>query len=172
MASLQCIKCRAGIHYHGEPKGIEYRFIKLEDWDSIITSHFDYKNKQYVKDGLSPMLYQTDTIEIDFDDLIVKAWKCPECGAFLFYDENGKVIRVYEEDVSEEKEKGEVSCNYVVFDDYYWDTLTESAVPNCKIPEHFTSLRYAKLNDFKLAFTAMEGETLKEYKRFEFQPKL
>lgn len=31
MASIQCDKCRFGIHYHGEPEGIEYIFIKDED---------------------------------------------------------------------------------------------------------------------------------------------
>lgn len=31
-------------------------------------------------ESFPPMLFQADTIESDFENLIVKAWKCPEYG--------------------------------------------------------------------------------------------
>ena len=105
MASIQCIKCKTGIHYHGEPEGIEYIFIKEKDWDRIITARFDSQNRQYINGSSLPMLYRADTIESDFVDLIVKAWKCPECGTFMFYDEHGRVVTAYEEDKGKECEK-------------------------------------------------------------------
>ena len=85
MASIQCIKCKAGIHYHGEPAGIEYVFIRLEDWDRIITTRFDSMNRQFINGSTFPKLYRTDTIESDFAGFIVKAWKCPECGTFMIF---------------------------------------------------------------------------------------
>lgn len=169
MASIQCIKCKAGIRYHGEPGGIEYIFIRIEDWDRIITTRFDTKNKQFINGSTFPMLYRTDTIESDFAGLIVKAWKCPECGTFMFFDEHGSVVGAYEED-AKECEKKNISFDHVVFDDYSWDVLTDSAVANWKIPEQFSPSFRAGLSDSRLTLM-QEGEgVIKNYKRMTIQP--
>ncbi len=165
MASIQCVKCKRGIHYHGEPDGIEYVFIKVRDWDRITATRFDAKNKQYVNGSSYPKLYQTDTIESDFEDLIVKAWRCPECGTFLFCDEHGRVERAYEEDGSEGSEKKRVGKDYVVFDDYSWDLLTDSAVANWKIPKRLISSTYASFSDSGLTLIRAGGEVITDYKR-------
>ena len=165
MASMQCVKCKEGIHYHGEPAGIEYIFIKGEDWDRITNIRFDSKNKQYVNGSSFPLLYRADTIETDFKDLIMKAWKCPVCGTFMFYNEKGNVVRAYEEDDSKECGKEKNGFNHVVFDDYSWDEVTESAVANCKIPTLFNPSIHARLSDFELALVRSEDKVIKHYKR-------
>ena len=118
MASIQCTKCKTGIHYHGQPKGIEYIFIKECDWDKITSSSFDPKNKQYKSESFPPMLFQADTIEADFEELIEKAWKCPECGCIMIFDVHERVVAAYQEDGCEERENCDISYNYIVFDDY------------------------------------------------------
>ena len=45
MATLKCKICEYGIHYNSEPSGIEYIFIKNEDWKEICDSKFDPNNK-------------------------------------------------------------------------------------------------------------------------------
>lgn len=165
MASIQCIRCKAGIHYHGEPEGIEYIFIKEEDWESITTTRFDSQNKQYVNGSSFPMLYQADTIESDFVDLIVKAWKCPECGTFMFFDEHGRVVKAYQEDECKGCEKQIDGFDHVVFDDYSWDVLTESAVANWKIPKQYSPTIHARLSDSSLILIRTGGEVINNYKR-------
>ncbi len=166
MASIQCIKCKAGIHYHGEPEGIEYIFIKKKDWNKIISTRFDSRNKQYINGSSSPALYQTDTIESDFKESIMKAWKCPKCGAFIFFDEHKYVKRIYEEDNRIKYAERPDICEYVVFDDYSWDTITESAIPNRKISKLFNPLIYANLTDSKLILIWKDSGVTKTYKRF------
>lgn len=166
MASVQCVKCKEGIHYHGEPEGIEYIFIKEKDWDKITSSCFDPLNKQYVDKSSAPILFQTDTIESDFAELIIKVWKCPECGSIMFFDRFGKVIETYEKD-GEDGEELESDNNYVVFDDYAWEILTECAIPNRKITKQFHPTIYARRTDLRLMFTMNDGEVLEKYKRFE-----
>ena len=169
MASIQCIKCKAGIHYHGEPAGIEYVFIRLEDWDRIITTRFDSMNRQFINGSTFPKLYRTDTIESDFAGFIVKAWKCPECGTFIIFNEHGRAVGAYEED-DKECEKKKISFDHVVFDDYSWNALTDSAVANWKIPKQFCPSIYAGFYDSGLKLIQSEGEVIKNYKRMTIQP--
>lgn len=163
MASIQCIKCKSGIHYHGEPEGIEYVFIRAKDWDNIISSRFDPNHKLYLGAGSSPMLFQTDTIEADFEDLIGKAWKCPKCGTIMTFDKNGRVIQAFEIDDSKKRGKSDTSSDYVVFDDYSWNILTESAISNSSIPKQFKPTFCAKLTESNLVITNNDGVILKKY---------
>ncbi len=116
MASIQCSQCKTGIHYHGEPSGIEYTFIKEDDWGKIIISRFDPQNKRFAEGSSVPMLFQTDSIESDFESAIWKAWRCPECGTIMFFDKNGRVIREYKENDFEKYENPDCIHNYIVFD--------------------------------------------------------
>lgn len=166
MASIQCDKCRFGIHYHGDPEGIEFVFIKNDDWTIISSSKFDPKNKQFRTGQTSPMLYQTDTIELDFEDSIRKAWKCPKCGTIMFFDSQGKITASYEEAFELESLKIDSKYNFVVFDDYSWDVLTESMMPNWKISEQFTPSGMARLTSRELIL-AESGGRIKTYKRLE-----
>lgn len=72
MASIQCTNCKLGIHYHGEPEGIEFILIERKDWDKIISSNFDPKNKKINAQTGYPNLYRTDTIEEDFPNAVKK----------------------------------------------------------------------------------------------------
>ena len=91
MASVLCNQCKSGIHYHGEPSGIKYIFIKDIDWKLIVSTSFDPNYKEYSEPSGSPKLYQTDTIEIDFSKEIHSAWKCPHCDSIMFFDSYGNV---------------------------------------------------------------------------------
>ena len=167
MASIQCIKCKAGIHYHGEPEGIEYIFINEKDWDKMISSYFDPLNKQYINESDVPKLFRSDTIESDFEEqLIIKAWKCQACGSIVFFDRHGRTIGTYEENQTEETEWNEPNSNYVVFDDFLWNKLTDSAIPNSKIPQYFKPPIYARITESWLALFMNDGE-VKKYSRIE-----
>ena len=139
--------------------------VVKKDWNMIGSSRFDPRKKQYADGSPSPKLFQADTIESDFEDIIVKAWKCPECGTFMFFDRQGRVISEYKEDDSKDSKGADVICNYVVFDDYSWSALTDSAVPDWKLTKHFKPKVYAKLSDSKLTLIDTDGYFLKNYKR-------
>ncbi|MBR4514155.1 MAG: hypothetical protein IKO61_04650 [Lachnospiraceae bacterium] len=96
MASIMCKKCNTGIHYHSEPNGIEYTFIKENDWIIICNSCFDGKAKEMDTEKYYPKLFRTDTIEEDFSELIYKAWKCPACGSIIIFDAKGQPWKTYE----------------------------------------------------------------------------
>ena len=92
MASLKCSNCGFGIHYHDEPNGTEYVFIKLTEWERLIETKLNVS--RYLLDGTEDYLY---------------AWKCKECGAFMFMDNKiGFVNKVF---VPAEECKTEVICN-------------------------------------------------------------
>ena len=128
MATLKCKVCGTGIHYNSEPSGIEYIFIKKEDWMLICDSRFSAEKKEMDEQGVYPKLYRTDTMEEDFSDMIVKCWRCPECDTVYVFDDKGNVTDVYQKD---EAAVEEIILNEgVLFDDYTWDRITELAVPN------------------------------------------
>lgn len=170
MASLQCSHCKAGIRYHGEPEGIEYVFIKEIDWDRIISSRFDPLNKRYLEGSASPMLFQTDTIEIEFESSVHKAWKCPKCKALMFFDKNGKVAEAYKTVLRREAGDTEGGCRYVVFDDYSWDNITESAFPDWMIDKKFTPTAFAQLIDSNYLIISRNGVIIEQYEKIETLP--
>ena len=163
MASIQCSKCKAGIHYHGEPEGIEYVIITYHDWETIITSRFNRANKQYDEINNYLKLFRADTIESDFPGTVHKAWKCPVCGTVMVFDEHGRVIKVFEEwCVKEENSEKEV-LEYVIFDDYTWDRLTDSTIPDWQIPDQFEPTAYANLTDKVLEVMNSDRACIKMY---------
>ena len=128
MASLQCTNCNNSIRYHGEPRGIEFTMISMENWERIISSVFNPEMKEYLDGTRCPKLYRTDTLENDFPEAIIKYWKCDKCGAIMFFNEQNEIDEIYIEHVSiEENVSG--GKEYIVFDDYKWDEITESALP-------------------------------------------
>ena len=165
MASLQCSKCKAGIHYHGEPEGIEYVLIKIKDWEVITSSKFAPDKKQYYPGSKSPRLFASDSIEMDFPEMIATAWKCPECGSLMFFGENGSVSASFEEDMDAPITESSVGDLYVIFDDYAWDALTESALPDWKIPEQFRPVSYVDISDESIRVLSLDGNVRKQYKR-------
>ena len=167
MASIQCTKCKTGIRYHGEPEGVEYVFVRVKDWDKITSTSFDPLNKQYANESTIPKLFQSDTIESDFEELIIKAWKCPVCGSIVFFDRHGRVIGTYEERHGENTDEFDPDDTYVVFDDYSWNALTDLAIPNAKITKQFSPSIYAELNESRITFFMSNGDVKKIYKRVE-----
>lgn len=135
MASIQCKICKKGIHYHGEPTGVEYIIIERANWDRIMHSSFDPSQRTYNVIDEYPKLFRSDTIPEDFPDVIEKFWKCPDCGTLLFFDHEGRVTNTYVPDEQLIYSLSEMKAYGVFFDDYAWDELTERAISNKKIPE-------------------------------------
>ena len=164
MATLQCTKCKAGIHYHGEPNGVELIFIESADWEKIKSLRFDSMNIQYINGRATPKLFRTDTIEADFDEWIAKAWRCPECGSIMIFDRHGKVTVTYEEDYKG-VDKLEYNNNYAVFDDYQWNKLTDSAIPNSEISNWFNPSYCAIINNSAMLLYDNNRNFVKRYKK-------
>lgn len=142
MASIQCKNCKCGIHYHGEPSGIEYVLIDCHDWEEIITAKFDPKNKVIDPQTGYPKLFRTDTIEEDFPDAIKKFWKCQDCGSLIFFDERGRVTTVYSPENDDMLDVAAIGITAFYFDDYQWDEITEAGIPVEQLTEQIT--RYNK----------------------------
>lgn len=137
MASVKCSKCGFGIHYHGEPNGTEYIFISKADWEEITSSRFKSGEKVFDGERDYPKLFRSDTIEEDFPTAVRKFWKCPKCGAILFFDDKGNVINIFvpaEQDDSVSSDDIETG---IIYDDYSWDTLTEASIADKSITEKY-----------------------------------
>lgn len=162
MASVQCPKCRNSIRYHGEPMGIEFVMISSENWERIIVSEFNPKIKEYIDDTSYPKLYRTDTIEDDFPGMIIKYWKCNECGTIMFFDGQNRVREIYSEVVNYEGilEDGK---EYMVFDDYTWDKITEAALPVMSLREKCIGNKYISLYEKCLIIKDKEKNIEKIY---------
>ncbi len=158
MASILCKKCGEGIHYHGEPCGIEYRYIKSYDWDRICGSRFDSTKTD--KSGY-PVLYRTDTLDEDFAESIVKIWRCPNCGSLIVFDEKGKMKKIYNESGS--SDMGDVVSEGVAFDDYLWDMITETAASDSSLSSQKPTA-YIKI--YELGLIASMEKNFVDVKKF------
>lgn len=169
MASIQCSKCKMGIHYHGEPDGIEYVFITIRDWTRITASRFNRENKEYFEGSSIPKLFQTDTIEEDFPAAVHKIWKCPHCGSLMIFDGHGKVTEAFE-NVFTMPDKGRtVTAEYVIFDDYSWNQLTELALPDWKIGTQVSPTLLAGRTDSQIYIYDEDSNLLRVYRKIENQ---
>lgn len=65
MASIQCSQCKTGIHYHGEPSGIEYTFIKEDECVSAFYKQRSIDSLDYVRWSDRPEKYKHRLI-VDF----------------------------------------------------------------------------------------------------------
>ena len=139
----------------------------------ITSSRFEPDNKQYYPGSKSPRLFAADSIEPDFPEMIVKAWKCPECGSLMFFGENGSVSATFEEDTNASIADPSMGDRYVIFDDYAWDALTESALPDWKISEHFRPVSYADISEEYIRVVGLDddGYVKKQYKRITLSDK-
>ena len=135
MASIKCT-CGYAIHYHGEPCGIEYIWISLEDWREI-TSTMPVKNSgsNRTHKGGYP-IYRSDTIEDDFEGKIVKVWRCPNCGTVMKFNKLRQVVSYLEPcEPTDPVQKLSINeeINGILYDDDMWDRLTEMEIPDCEI---------------------------------------
>lgn len=162
MASIKCRQCGFGIHYNSEPNGIEYIFIKKEEWECICHSKFRADMREMDETGQYPKLFRSDTIESDFPDAIQKVWVCPKCRCIHRFDLKGVVAETYQ--IQKLETKSDVVCEGVVFDDNRWETITESMIPNEQLrsiePSSFVKLYD---NGFVLSKTDDFSEIEKEY---------
>ncbi len=158
MASVKCSKCGYGIHYHGEPNGIEYIFILNADWKAITSSCLTPKNKGLDTNKEYPKLFQSDTIEEDFPGAVHKYWKCPKCGSLFFFDDEGNVTKMFAP--TEQDNSGPMSDDFetgVIYDDYSWDALTEASVKDNAIPEKYPPSASMQLSDNLCAIVDQYG---------------
>ena len=162
MASVQCPKCRNSIRYHGEPMGIEFVMISSENWERIITSKFNPKEKEYVDSTKYPKLLRTDTIEDDFPGMVIKYWKCNECGSIMFFDGQNRVREIYSEGGNYEGVL-EGGKEYMVFDDYTWDKITEAALPVSSLAGKYNDNKYISLYEKCLIIKDKENNIEKIY---------
>lgn len=169
MASIQCSKCNTGIHYHGESNGIQYYFIKKNDWKKICTSYFDKYNKIF-SEGNLPKLFRSDTIEEDFSNNIIKAWKCPHCKLFMFFNRNDEITNEFEpikiDNTNIISASTDSQTDYIVFDDFTWDKLTERAIPNNEISSNLCHYYIAKINECSMEFYCQTGQITERYIKF------
>lgn len=142
MASIKCRQCGFGIHYNSVPNGIEYIFIKKDKWECIFHSKFRTDICEMDETGQYPKLFRSDTIESDFPDAIEKVWVCPKCKCIHRFDLKGVVTETYK--IRKMEMKSDVVCEGIVFDDYRWETITESMIPDERLrgiePSDFVKL--------------------------------
>ena len=165
MASIQCRNCKCGIHYHGEPSGIEFILIDYHEWEKIISSKFDPKKKVIDPQTGYPKLFRTDTIAEDFPEAIKKFWKCPECGSLIFFDRKGRVIAEYLPDTDPESDEIVCGQTAICFDDYRWDKITEAGMPVSKLAEKISSYIKIDSKDQTLYLFDALNQMIQSYKR-------
>ena len=146
MASVKCKNCGIGIHHHGLPNGIEYIMIENESWEKIITNKFNPNNKVLNPQTGYPKMFRTDTIEDDYPSAIKKYWKCPGCGAIIFFDEKGFVRNVYRQSKGDKQREMKAATGYI-FDDYLWEELTEDGFENYLLPEKVSAINEIFVSD-------------------------
>ena len=167
MASIQCRNCKYGIHYHGEPSGIEFVRIDSHDWEKIVISKFDSKNKIFDPQTGYPKLFRTDTIAEDFPDVIKKFWKCPKCGSLLFFDEKGRVIAEYlPKDISK-TDVIPIDPTAIYFDDYQWDEITESGMPVAQLAEKVTDYNKIYMGEKTITLLNVKTSVIQEYRKMK-----
>lgn len=121
MASLKCSFCGKGIHYHGIPNGIKYIFCSLSDWQTLENENLN-----------------ADCLELEHYEKFIKAWKCPKCGTFAFFDDRVHVGKVYTPKKTFSTNSLQNPINFgVFFEDYTWDKITESDIPTKEILQKF-----------------------------------
>ena len=132
MASLECSNCGYGIRYHSIPEGVEYIFFFFFYWKAIESKKF-----------------KSDEIESENIGRYLKAWKCPPCGTFEFFDKNFHVTHVYKPETSEPPELDpERKMEFgVFFDDYLWDEITEARVPMEEILDKYSGYYWIKKDE-------------------------
>lgn len=153
MASLKCSNCGEGIHYHGVPEDIEYTYCKWDDWCM-----------------LESLKVNSDELDIKYEEMLAKPWKCPACTTFTFFDKC-HVVRVYSpmqsDDtnilVTEDMESG------LLFDDYLWDEITEETNPIQNILEKYKGYHWVrKNNEYMFIFDDKEMKScIGKYKSIE-----
>lgn len=164
MASILCSKCSQGIHYHGEPNGIQYAMITKADWDKIKSSKFDPSHKIIDPMNRYPKLFRTDTIEDDFPETVKKFWKCPFCGTLHFFDSEGLVLSAYEPGAFENENGDFNNIEGWYFDDYKWDKLTEEAIPDFLLQERWGSLDEIIISDKNVSMRHANDDHVATYK--------
>ena len=166
MASIQCGKCKNGIHYHGEAKGIVYYIISKHDWDIITSSKFDPSNKEFLEGTNIPKLFLAETIESDFPNSIKKIWRCPECGSLLIFDVDGNLIEMFEESTGISPVNKDMKFGYLVFDDYTWESLTDSKLACFQLLDKVKPNCFGGKEDSIIIVSNNERNILKIYKKF------
>jgi len=144
MASIQCSRCNQGIHYHSEANGIEYRLISKDNWSLICNSKFDKTRVEMDNTNTYPKLFRSDTIDEDFSNNIIVFWICPYCGSIIFFDNEGNVTETFI--LSDEQYQLTDYTEGIVFDDYSWEKITDSCVPNNELKDTNPSA-YIKMSD-------------------------
>jgi hypothetical protein len=156
MSSLKCSFCGEGINYHGIPNGIEYVFFSASDWQSI--------EEENIK---------SDVLELEKYEKIVKAWKCPECGTFAFFNNRVKVNGVYtpKNEISTDELKKPIEFG-VFFEDYIWDEITETDIPASEILKTFPKHWWIKKNKYEMRiFSDKEmSHCIAQYAKIEIAP--
>ncbi len=110
MASLQCSGCGEGIHYHGEPEGIEYVAFELDSWNSLI---------------------DTDLTIISYDehtDRYLTMWRCPECGTMHVFKPNSNWVWKVFKPCNETTLSVAGGTEYIIFDDHNYFDITETDI--------------------------------------------
>lgn len=153
MASLECSKCGNGIHYHGLPEGIEYTYCNWHEWEKIMVSRTS-----------------SDELDIKYEKSLIKAWKCPACGAMAFF-ENCRVTEVFAPDDNKSHnlnivQEGEYG---VLFDDFLWDEITEAGVSAQDILDEYSGYYWIKKDNRNLLLFADREmrECLASYTKIE-----
>ncbi len=151
MASLKCSHCGEGIHYHGEPIGVELRAISQELWDMF--SSTDKPIICYLLDG---------------NDDYCLIWKCPECGCLhVFEGYSAKVWHSYfftdaDIDITSARK-------YLVFSDYLFYDVSEADMTASeffgKADYDSDNFFYALINENGI-ITYSDDACTKELKRF------
>lgn len=85
----------------------------------------------------------------------------------MIFDVHGIVVAAYQEDGCEERENCDISYDFIVFDDYSWDILTDSTIPNWIIPERISPNIRASITDSKPILCLDDGNVVKAYTKHD-----
>ncbi len=151
MASLKCGNCKEGIHYHGEPNGIELHVFSSDVWKEVIESKYNPEAPKMHTEYLtpSPYFYTSETILHDFKGMYCDIWRCPNCGTLHVFDadHNVYVVKIWVPTKKPIEVDFSHGHTHVIYDDFTWSDVTELSLPNTEIESRFPPNYYAVVQE-------------------------
>ncbi|MBQ1863241.1 MAG: hypothetical protein II561_10750 [Thermoguttaceae bacterium] len=155
MASLKCGKCKEGIHYHGEPNGIELHVFSSDVWKEVIESKYNPEAPKMHTEYLtpSPYFYTSETILHDFKGMYCDIWRCPNCGTLHVFDaaDGNRVASTYVPAETPFEVDTNQSFTHVIYDDFAWFEFYETPTPNTELEQNIPPTYYAVVSGNRLA---------------------
>lgn len=156
MASLKCMFCGYGIHYHGEPEGtepIEHVFCTIDNWRELELENID-----------------SGWLENEHEEKFFYAWRCERCNTFIFFDHKLKNIGTYAPKDEFSSEPMQEPVDFGPFwNDFQWFDITEAFTPASEVLTKYPDNLWFAKNDDELRFYSDKTRTncVAQFKRIQ-----